>query len=135
EDFEINISNPIPPVRTGVVSSKFIYPPNDKTKELYQQATAAEREKKYKEAAKLMTQVVAIDEGDYIGWAYLGTLYFEQKDLANADAAYRKALEKNPEYTPAWVNVGKLRMAQEQYEASIEILKHAASLDEEAART
>jgi len=133
EDFEINISNPAASAGAAVISSKFSYPPNERTKELYQQASAAEREKKHKDAAKLMTQVVEIDEGDFIAWAYLGTLYFEQKDLANADAAYRKALEKNPEYTPAWVNVGKLRIAQKQYEAAVEILKHAASLEPESA--
>ena len=133
EDFEINISAPRDSTPPGVISTKFSYPPNDKTKELYQQASAAEREKRYKDAAKLMTQVVEIDEGDFIAWAYLGTLYFEQKELANADAAYRKSLEKNPEYTPAWLNVGKLRVAQKQYEAAIEILKHAASLEPESA--
>src|SRR5690606_8718628 len=128
-----NISNPVASAGGAVISSKFSYPPNERTKELYQQASSAEREKKYIDAAKLMTQVVEIDEGDFIAWAYLGTLYFEQKDLANADAAYRKALEKNPEYTPAWVNVGKLRIAQKQYEAAVEILKHAASLEPESA--
>ena len=133
EDFEINISNTGDTAAPGVISTKFSYPPNDRTKELYQQASAAEREKKYKEAAKLMTQVVAIDEGDFIGWAYLGTLYFQQNDHSNADTAYRKALEKNPEYTPAWVNVGKLRIAQKQYGAAVEILKHAASLEPESA--
>ena len=135
EDFEINIDNPSPAVVPAVVSSKYYYPPNEKTAELYQKASAAEASKDLKSAAGLMKEAMAIDSADFIGWAYLGTLYMEQKSYSEADAALRKSIELKPEYVPAWVNVGKLRMEQKQYEAAVEILKHAASLDEEAART
>ena len=61
-------------------------------------------------------------------------MYFEQNSLSEADAAYRKSLELNVGYTPAWVNVGHLRIAQKQFAAAIEILKHAIELDPTSAR-
>jgi Tfp pilus assembly protein PilF len=45
------------------------------------------------------------------------------------------ALALQPEYAPAWINVGKLRIAQKQLEAAIEIFKHAAALEPGDART
>ena len=62
-------------------------------------------------------------------------MYFEEKSFADAEAAFRKSLELKPEYTPAWNNAGKIRMAQKQYEAAIEVFKHAASIDPSSART
>ena len=135
EDFEINIDNSAPRLGPAVISSKYHHPPNERTAELYQKASAAETSKDFTTAASLMKEAMAIDSADFIGWAYLGTLYMEQKSYTEADAALRKSIELKPEYVPAWVNVGKLRMEQKQYEAAVEILKHAASLDEEAART
>lgn len=64
----------------------------------------------------------------------MGSLYFEQKKLPDADAAFRRSLELKVEYTPAWITVGQLRVAQKQYDAAIEILKHAAELDPTSAR-
>jgi tetratricopeptide (TPR) repeat protein len=65
----------------------------------------------------------------------LGTLHFKSDKLQEADSAYRRSIALREDYTPAWINVGKLRIAQKQLEAAIEIFKHAAALEPEDART
>lgn len=136
EDFQVSVPNSgqmmAPP---GVVSSKFSYPPNEKTADLYKTAVKAEGENDLKAAIASMKLAVSIDANDFIAWAYLGTLYFRSDQYSDADAAYRTSLTLREDYTPAWINVAKLRVAQKQLEAAIEIFKHAAALEPEDART
>ena len=134
EDFDIypnSSANSAPP---GTVSAKFSHPRNEKTVELYQKAAKAEREKDLAAAAGFVKEIVAIDPADFIAWSILGSLYLDQKAFADSDAALRKSLGLKIEYTTAWINVGRLRVAQKQLEAAIEIFKHAASLEPKSAR-
>lgn len=134
EDFEIysTQSQKAPP--PGVVSAKFSHPANPKTVELYKKAAEAENKKNINQAIEHLKQIVAVDAADFIAWAKLGVLYAEKNSLAEAEAAFRKSLELKIEYTPAWIHVGKIRVAQKQFEAAIEIFKHATTLEPTSAR-
>ena len=134
EDFEIYAtqSQKLPPA--GIVSTKFSHPVNQKTVELYKKTVEAEGDNEPKKAIQYLKEIVLIDPADFIAWAKLGTLYFGQNSLSEAEAAFRKSLEQKVEYTPAWIHVGKIRAAQKQFEAAIEIFKHAVSLDPTSAR-
>ncbi|MEQ1763716.1 MAG: tetratricopeptide repeat protein [Pyrinomonadaceae bacterium] len=136
EDFQVAVPGS-PPAHTSpsVISSKFNYPTNEKTTGHYKKAVALEKEKNLKAAIAEMRNVVEIDANDFIAWAYLGNLQFENDQLQEADTSYRQSLALSEDYTPVWVNVGKLRVAQKQPEAAIEIFKHAAALEPEDART
>lgn len=136
EDFQVSVPGSAP-VQTGpgVISSKFNYPPNEKTADHYKKAVAFETLKDLRSAIGEMQKVVAVDDKDFIAWAYLGNLQFDNKQLTEADASYRRSLALREDYTPAWMNVAKLRVAQKQFEAAIEIFKHAAALEPEDART
>lgn len=135
EDFRVEIPtknrNQSPP---GVVSTKFSHPPNERTRPLYLRTAELEKNDDLQGAIAEMNKVVTIDPDDFIAWAHLGSLHFRNKQLGEADAAYRKSLALREDYTPAWINVGKLRVAQKQLEAAIEIFKHAAALEPEDAR-
>ncbi|MGQ0540964.1 MAG: tetratricopeptide repeat protein [Blastocatellia bacterium] len=135
EDFELDVGHPQRSSPSRVISSKFVHPPNKKTVEIYKNAAEAEKSKDLAKAVEFMKQVVSIDPADFIGWAYLGTLYFERNSLSEAESAFRKSLELKVEYPTPWVNMGKIRVAQKQLEAAIEIFKHAAMLDPTSART
>lgn len=135
EDFEIYLNQSSKTAPPGVVSSKFIYPPNPQTTELYKKTVEAEEKNEPKKAIDYLKQIVVIDPADFIAWAKLGALYFGQESFTEADAAFRKCLELKVEYTPAWINVGKMRIIQKQYEAAIEIFKHAAELEPTSAKT
>jgi hypothetical protein len=134
EDFEVFAKQEKQPAPPGVVSAKFVHPRNEKTVELYNKAADAEQRKEPAKAITYVMEIVSIDPADFVAWAILGTLHFEQNKLSDAEAACRKALELKIEYTPAWLSVGRIRMAQKQFAAAIEIFKHAASLEPSSAR-
>lgn len=133
EDFEIfadqNQKNQL-----GVVSAKFTHPPNPKTSELYKKTNELETKNDKNKLIQLFKEIVAIDPADFIAWAKLGVLFFEKENYQEADTSFRKALELRQEYTPAWVNVGMLRIAQKQFPAAIEILKYSLTLEPKSAR-
>lgn len=129
EDFEIYASQLQKQVPPGVISAKFSHPTNPKTVELYKKTLDAEGAGNPKSAIEFLKEIVSIDPADFIAWAKLGSLYLAQNSLSEAEASFRKSLELKIEYTPAWINMGQIRVAQKQFEASIEIFKHAASLD------
>jgi len=135
EDFEIDASSSQSRTPPGVISAKFSHPKNERTVEFYKKAADAEKDKDRKALIDALKKIVETDPEDFIAWAKLGVVYLEADSFAEADTAFRKSIEAKLEYTPAWINVGKLRMAQKQFEAAIEIFKYAATLDPTAART
>jgi len=135
EDFEIYATGSQKMNAPGVVSAKFSHPVNPDTVELYKKTVEAEANKDLGKAIGFAKEIVSIDPADFIAWAKLGALYLLQNSLPESEAALRKSLELKVEYTPAWINVGQVRVAQKQYAAAIEIFKHAAELDPTSART
>lgn len=129
EDFEIVLSPANKQTAPAVVSAKFVHPVNPKTVELYEKSAKAESKKETDKAIEFFKEIVAVDPADFIGWAKLGMLYIEKESLAEAEAAFRKSLELKVEYTPAWIQMGKIRVAQKGFEAAIEIYKHAITLE------
>ena len=107
EDFEIYAPQSQRSGPPTVVSAKFTHPTNPKTSELYKKVVDAEASKDKLKAIELLKQIVALDAADFIAWAKLGSLYFEQKNLTDAEAAFRKSLENKIEYTPAWIFMGR----------------------------
>lgn len=134
EDFEIEYSDPDANNPPSIVSAKFAHPRNEKTAELYKKTLGAETKGDTDMAIESLKAIVVIDPADFIAWAKLGSLYLDRKSYADADSALRRSLELRVDYTPGWIQVGKLRAAQKEFEAAIEILKHAISLEPESAR-
>ena len=130
EDFDIYPNGTHQSAPPGTISAKFSHPRNEKTIDLYQNAAKAQTAKDLAKAIEYVNQIVAIDPADFIAWSILGSLHTENKTFTEADTAFRKSLALKIDYTTAWINVGRLRVAQMQPEAAIEIFKHAASLDE-----
>lgn len=134
EDFEILVQPSTRQDPPTVVSAKFSHPANPNTSELYKKIVDAENAKDKSKTIGLFKQITELDPADFIAWAKLGSLYFEQKNLADAEAAFRRSLENKIEYTPAWIFMGQIRMEQKQYLAAVEIFKHATTLDTKSAR-
>ena len=134
EDFEVLA--PTAPGQTppGVVSAKSVRPPNEKTVALYQKASDAERERDAKRFRETLREILAVDPQDTFAWARLGKAYEEDKAYTEAEAAFRKALEIDAEYLPAWLGAALIRMDQKQYEPAIVVLQHAITLDPASAR-
>ena len=134
EDFEVTppeLAKGSPP---ATVSAKFARPTNEKTLPLYKKVVDAEREKRFTDAIIALKGIIEADPEDFVAWAKLGTINFDQGNLGDADAAFRRSLELRVDYTPAWINVGKLRIAQKQFEAAAGIFQHASTLEPTSAR-
>lgn len=134
EDFEVQAIEASRQIAPSTISAKFARPTNEKTVQLYKTIANAERDKQTDAVIAGLKEVTQIDAEDFIAWAKLGTVYFQANNLPEADAAFRRSLELRVDYTPAWINVGKLRMAQKQFDAAVEIFKHAATLEPDSAR-
>lgn len=132
EDFDISPGTPSQ--QAGVVSAKFSYPRGEKATERFKKAADAEANKDIELATKYMKDATSEDAKDFIAWAKLGTLYFEQKQFQEAEVSIRNSLTLKPEYTHAWLIAGQIRMALKQYEAAAEVFKHAATLEPASAR-
>ena len=79
----------------GVVSAAEIYNRSPKTATIFTKATDALKNKQYDQALALLREVVQIDAADFPAWTELGTIYFIQKDHAEAEKAYLQALSKS----------------------------------------
>ena len=135
EDFDVVMPAPGRTTRPATVSSKFNHPPNERTAPLYARAAEAEKRKAFPEAIDNVKKIVTIDPEDFLAWEYLGTLYFNHRMYPEADVAYRRSLALKVEYPRAWVNAGKLRVAQKNFAGAIEIFKHAITLEPDVAMT
>ena len=134
EDFEVYPPDAQKQAAPSTVSAKYSYPQNPNTLDLYRKAAEAERNKDIKAATETLKEIVGVDQKDFIAWAKLGSLYFEQGNYKDAEASYRSSLALRPDYVPAWINAGLLRAAQKQFEAAIEVFKHTATLEPTSAR-
>lgn len=129
EDFEIYQDRQEKTPAPGVVSAKFFYPVNPKTAELYQKTAEAENKKNIDKAIEYLTQIVTIDPLDFTGWAKLGVLYLQKKMLSEGEAAFKKSLELKAEYTPALIQIGLIRVYQNQFEAASVVFKQVTTLE------
>lgn len=134
EDFEIYPTQVVQTAPPGVVATKFARPPNEATNDLYRKASAAERDKDLKKAVEYVREIVALDGGDFIAWAKLGSLYLELNSITEAGSAFRKSIEIRPDYTPALLNIGILHAVQKQYPEAIGIFRKAIATDPASAR-
>lgn len=118
----------------ATISARFTYDRNAQNSELLQKASDAEADKQYGKAVKLLKQLVGNDDRDFIAWARMCGVYFEQGSHTDAESACRKAFAVKPDYTPAMVNLGRIQLVQEKFEEAIATLTKATEIDPKYAR-
>ncbi|MEK6325811.1 MAG: tetratricopeptide repeat protein [Acidobacteriota bacterium] len=91
-------------------------------------AQEAIRKKEYKDAIALLRQILAVDPKDFVAWTELGTVDFKQGDTQEAEKSYLRALQEKPSFVLALLNLGKLRMAEKNFEGAIEVLTRAVEV-------
>ena len=112
----------------GVVSASDFYKRTPTNQSRFEKAGEAMTAKKYADAAALLEKVVASDAQDYQAWTELGTSYLFQDKPAEAERAYLRAAEVKPSFALAFLNLGRLRTAQKNYDGAIEVLTKAVAL-------
>lgn len=112
----------------GVISAADIYERPSANRPLFVKAEEAVGKKKYDQAAGLLKQILETDNKDFQAWSALGTVYFAQEKVADAETAYMKAIEIHPTSARAQFNLGRLRSSQKKFEEAVEPLTKAIEL-------
>jgi tetratricopeptide (TPR) repeat protein len=103
------------------------YKRNSANQSLFDQAQEAIRNKDYDKAIPLLVELTRSDSKDFVAWAELGSLHFRKDDAGEAERCYLRALEEKPAFYLALLNLGKVRLAQKNWDGSIEILSRAVT--------
>lgn len=120
-------TGPAQPI-AGVISAADVYERPSSNRPLFQKAEEAVGKKKFDQAAVLLKQILDTDNKDFQAWTALGTVYFAQEKVADAETAYMKAIEVHPTSARAQFNLGRLLSSQKKFEAAVEPLSKAIEL-------
>ena len=112
----------------GVISAADVYERPAATRSLFQKAEESVTKKKNDQAIDLLKQVVETDKNDFQAWTALGTIYFAEQKLDDAEAAYLKAIEIRPNSPRAQLNLGRVRSTKKKFEEAVEPLTKAIEL-------
>jgi tetratricopeptide (TPR) repeat protein len=93
-----------------------------------EKAQQAVRAKDYPGAVALLRQIVATEPKDFEAWTELGSVLFRQGNLGEAGKAFNQALKLKPAYELALLNLGKLQLAQKNYDGGVETLTKLVEL-------
>lgn len=111
--------------RAEVVSAADSYNHSATNATLFRRAGEASEKKRYDQAISLLRQIVESDPNDFPAWQELGTTYFIQKKLDEAEKAYTEALKRHPEYAVALISLGRVRIVRKDFNGAIKVLTQA----------
>jgi|CXWL01.1.fsa_nt_gi tetratricopeptide (TPR) repeat protein len=120
-------------IATGVVSARESYSRDAGNTKAFDAAMLHVGEKKFDKAMPLLEAVVTKDPKDYVAWTEMGTVYFKNNALDNAEACYFKAIELKKDYFVALLNLGKLYYSRKQFDNSILVLSNAVKVKADSA--
>ena len=114
--------------KPSVISAAEFYSRSPANAVLLRQAMQANDKKQYDRAISLMRQIVDSDDKDFPVWEELGTNFFITKTFFEAESCYLKALQLKPDFLPAMINLGRLRVVVKNLNGAIEILDRAVKV-------
>jgi tetratricopeptide (TPR) repeat protein len=114
--------------KPGVIPAAAAYQRSKANQTLFTKAEEAIKKKNFDEAGTLLRQIVHSDTKDFEAWTELGTVQFIMKDNSEAEKAYVRALDEQPFFILALLNLGKLRLEQHKFDQAIEILTKAVTV-------
>ena len=132
-DFTIPWPRPLSSVKPGVVSASQLFSRTPKNDELFEKATAAMKVRDSAKAVGFFNELLESEPKDFVAWTELGTLYFKDNSLDNAEACYFKAIELKKDYFVALINLGKLYVTRKQFDNAIVALSNAVASNPESA--
>ena len=114
--------------KPGVVAAVKHYDRPPENEALFERAEKSLQEHDYDRASSQLRQLVDRDPNDFEAFTQLGTVYFFSKKPAEAEKAYLRAVELQPESVLALLDLGKLRLDQKNFSGAVEILSKAVAL-------
>jgi tetratricopeptide (TPR) repeat protein len=85
-------------------------------------------------AIQLLREITTSEPDDFDAWNELGTAYFKQGNLKNADTCYQRALQLRPSAALFLLNLGKLQIARGKPEAALNTLLRVATIMPQSAQ-
>ena len=115
--------------RAGVISVADNYTRSAANATLFKKANKASAKKRYDDAILILREIVVTDSADFQAWHELGTMYFIQKNFAEAEESYTQALKKHANYALALISLGRLKIARKNFQGAIEVLSQAVNVE------
>ena len=119
--------------RAQTVSAADFYDRAGRNKSLFERAQRLLDKRQYAEAVPVLNEIVGIDTADFQAWTELGTAHLAGGDIAEAEKAYRRAIQERPTFVLALLNLGRLLVSQQRYTESIDVLTHAIDVRPDSA--
>jgi tetratricopeptide (TPR) repeat protein len=119
--------------RPGVISAADMYKRSPATEKLFAKAEQAFDKRDYRHAASLLQEILRLDAGDYQSWTELGSVYLGQGNSVEAEKAFARAVEIQPAYLLALIDLGTLRVMLKKFDGAIEVLSRAVKLRPDSA--
>ncbi len=113
------------PARSLTISATDVYDRTGRTRSLFERAQRLLDDRRYRDAASLLNEITAIDPRDFQAWTELGTAHLMGNDIAEAEKAYRRAIQERPGFALALLNLGRILKTQKRYAESIEPFRAA----------
>jgi tetratricopeptide (TPR) repeat protein len=114
--------------KAASVTAEDFYQRSAPNQKLFDKAQESTDKKKYSESVTFLKELVANDPNDFQAWTELGTVYLLSKDLAEAEKAYEQSTTIRPTFFLALMNLGRLRMMEQKYDAAIPVLTKAVEV-------
>ncbi len=111
--------------RPQTISAADVYDRAGRNKSLFEKAQRLLDRRRYREATPLLNEIINTDPADFQAWTELGTAHLMGGDVAEAEKAYRRAVQEKPTFALALLNLGRLLITQKRYTESIDALGRA----------
>ena len=134
QDFDLYASGSDTTKPPGSISAKNAYSRNVANSALFEKASTEEKNRDFGRAIEYLKAIVKNDPKDFIVWAKLGSIYFEQKNIPDAQNAYTKALEAKGDHAPSMFNLGRIYLMNNKVDEAIGILLKATKTEPTAPR-
>src|SRR5882724_8120058 len=128
QDIELELRDSSRTSKSGIIALADNYSRSAANATLFGKANKASEKKRYDQAISLLRQIVEGDPADFQAWQELGTMYFIQKNFAEAEGAYSQALKTHADYAVTLISLGRLRIARQNFNGAIEVLSRAVKV-------
>lgn len=134
KDIELQWLDRYRKTKTQVISAGDQYDRSGSQAATFNKALEAADKRRYEKAISLLRDIVTRDPKDFPAWTQLGTAYFILKNFGESERAYLEALKVQPEYAVALISLGRLRIAEQKFDAAVEVLNNAVKTAPQSAQ-
>jgi predicted Zn-dependent protease len=100
---------------------------NTRFDDLAKRASAAREADRLEQAITLYLQALKLKPKWNEGWWYVGSLFYERDQYAEARDAFQNLAVVDPQFSPAWSMLGLCEFRLKEYEAALKHLRHGNS--------